>query len=95
MSHAVASHILVETEAEALDLKRKIEEDGADFADLAKSHSKCPSGNDGGSPGSFGRGAMVAEFDQVVFGDLPVGEISDPVQTQFGYHLIQVQQRTG
>ncbi len=95
MAHAVASHILVETEQEALDLKKQIEDDGKEFADLAKEHSKCPSSQQGGSLGDFGQGVMVPEFDQVVFGDLPVGDISEPVKTQFGYHLIQVQQRTG
>lgn len=93
-SQASARHILVDTEQEALDLKSQIE-GGADFGDLAKSHSKCPSGKQGGSLGQFGRGAMVAEFDEVVFSDLPVGDVSSPVKTQFGYHLIQVEKRMG
>lgn len=92
MPSAVASHILVKTEAEAADLKQQIA-DGASFADLAKQHSGCPSGKDGGSLGQFGQGAMVPEFDAVIFGDLPVGDVSEPVKTQFGFHLIQVQQR--
>lgn len=94
MAQAAARHILVESEEQALDLKRQIEAGEADFADLAKTHSKCPSGQGGGSLGQFGQGAMVPEFDQVVFGDLPVGQVSDPVKTQFGFHLIEVQQRT-
>ncbi|MEO1129264.1 MAG: peptidylprolyl isomerase [Planctomycetota bacterium] len=92
MSKAVARHILVASESEAQDLKTQIE-GGAAFEDLAKEHSKCPSGRDGGSLGTFSKGDMVPEFDQVVFGDLAVGAISEPVQTQFGYHLIKVEQR--
>lgn len=93
MPRAVASHILVKTEAEALDLKRKIENEGASFADLAKKHSSCPSGRQGGSLGEFGKGAMVPEFDKVVFSDLPVGAVSAPVKTQFGYHILKVEKR--
>jgi len=92
MPSAVASHILVKTESEATDLKQQIA-DGASFDDLAKAHSQCPSGKEGGSLGQFGRGQMVPEFDAVIFGDLPVGQVSDPVKTEFGFHLIQVQQR--
>lgn len=94
MARAAASHILVGTEQEALDLKAQIE-GGTAFGELAKQHSKCPSGKEGGSLGEFGEGAMVPEFDAVVFGDLPVGQVSDPVKTQFGYHLLIVQQRMG
>ena len=94
MPRAIASHILVSSEAEALDLKKQIEE-GASFADLAKQHSSCPSGRSGGSLGEFGQGDMVPEFDAVIFSDLPLGEVSDPVQTQFGFHLIEVQKRLG
>ena len=92
MARAVASHILVATEAEARQLKEQIVQ-GAVFADLAKEHSQCPSGSQGGSLGEFGQGDMVPEFDQVVFSDLTIGEVSEPVKTQFGYHLIEVQQR--
>ncbi|MEZ6192889.1 MAG: peptidylprolyl isomerase [Phycisphaerales bacterium] len=94
MPRAEASHILVKTEAEALDLKQQIA-DGASFADLAKKHSSCPSGRAGGSLGQFNQGDMVPEFDAVIFSDLPIGEVSDPVKTQFGYHLIEVQKRLG
>ena len=93
MATASARHILVDTEQQAIDLKKEIE-GGADFADLAKSHSKCPSGQSGGALGEFSPGQMVSEFDAVVFGDLPVGEVSAPVQTQFGFHLVEVTQRT-
>ncbi len=92
MPRATASHILVKTEEKALELKQKIA-DGAAFADLAKEHSSCPSGSSGGSLGEFGKGQMVPEFDAVIFSDLPIGQVSDPVKTQFGYHLIEVQKR--
>ena len=92
MPQATARHILVESEKQALELKDQIAS-GADFGDMAKQHSKCPSGQKGGSLGQFAQGAMVKEFDDVVFSELPVGEVSDPVKTQFGYHLIQVEQR--
>lgn len=93
MPRAAARHILVNSEAEALDIRKQIEEQGADFAALAKQHSKCPSSAQGGSLGEFGQGDMVPAFDTIVFGDLPVGEVSEPVKTQFGYHLIQVEKR--
>lgn len=92
MSRAVASHILVSSENQANELKQEIES-GADFAALAKAHSLCPSGKSGGGLGEFGKGEMVAAFDKVVFGDLGVGQISPPVKTQFGYHLIRVDAR--
>ncbi len=63
-------------------------DDGGDFAELAKANSECPSGSRGGDLGSFGRGAMVPEFETAAFG-LEVGEVSGPVETDFGYHLIQ------
>jgi peptidyl-prolyl cis-trans isomerase C len=93
MARASASHILVKTEQEAIDLKKQVEDDGASFEDLAKNHSQCPSGREGGSLGQFGQGDMVPEFDQIVFGDIPVGQISEPVKTQFGFHLVRVDER--
>ena len=81
-----ASHILVETEEEAAAIKAELDA-GADFATLAKEKSTGPSGPNGGSLGWFGPGAMVPEFDSVVIAMKP-GEISDPVQTQFGWHVI-------
>jgi peptidyl-prolyl cis-trans isomerase C len=92
MPSAVASHILVDSEQKARDLKQEIE-NGADFAELAKQHSSCPSSQRGGSLGEFSQGQMVPEFDQVVFSDLPEGQVSEPVQTQFGYHLLVVEKR--
>lgn len=91
MARATARHILVKTEAEALQLKEQLE-GGADFAELAKKHSSCPSSRDGGNLGTFGPGQMVPEFDQVVF-SAPVGEVQGPVKTQFGMHLVEVTSR--
>lgn len=82
-----ARHILVANEYEAQDLLKKISE-GKSFEDLAKSFSKCPSGKQGGDLGEFGRGRMVKPFEDAAFG-LEVNQVSTPVRTQFGYHLIQ------
>ena len=92
MASASARHILVDTEEKALDLKNQID-GGADFAALAGEHSSCPSGKRGGDLGDFGPGQMVREFDEVVFSGA-VGEVHGPVKTQFGYHLIEVTNRT-
>ncbi len=92
MSRASARHILVDTEENCLNLKNEIE-GGADFADVARQHSSCPSGQQGGALGEFGPGQMVPEFDQVVF-SAPVGELQGPVKTQFGYHLLEVTARS-
>lgn len=62
--------------------------DGADFADLARKNSDCPSGAEGGDLGKFPRGAMVPEFDKAAFA-LEPGQVSDVIETAFGYHLIQ------
>lgn len=92
MASASARHILVETEQQCNDLKQQIE-NGADFADIAKQHSKCPSGSNGGELGSFGPGQMVPEFDRVVF-SADLNTVQGPVKTQFGYHLLEVTSRT-
>lgn len=85
-----ASHILVETEEEALSLLAKINAGDISFEDAAKQFSTCPSGQRGGNLGDFGKGQMVPEFDKAVF-SMEVGEISSaPVQTQFGFHLIKL-----
>ncbi|MGJ8582821.1 MAG: foldase protein PrsA [Marinosulfonomonas sp.] len=81
-----ASHILVETEDEAKALVKELE-DGADFAELAKEKSTGPSGPNGGELGWFGPGMMVKPFEDAVMA-LKVGEISPPVQTQFGWHVL-------
>ena len=83
-----ASHILLESEEGALALVSALE-GGADFADLAKEKSTGPSGPDGGQLGWFGPGMMVPEFEQAVQ-SLEVGAVSAPVQTQFGWHLIKL-----
>ena len=82
-----ASHILVAQEFEVKDLQKKLEE-GVSFEDLAKDFSQCPSGKNGGDLGEFGKGMMVKPFEDVAFALNP-GEVSDPVKTQFGYHLIK------
>lgn len=92
MTRASARHILVPTEEKCLELKSQID-GGADFADLAKEHSTCPSGKSGGALGEFGPGQMVKEFDTVVFNEA-VGEVHGPVKTQFGFHLLEVTSRT-
>jgi peptidyl-prolyl cis-trans isomerase C len=92
MARATARHILVDTEEQCLDLKKQIEE-GADFAEIAKQHSRCPSGAQGGDLGEFGQGMMVPEFDKVVFNDA-LNTVHGPVQTQFGYHLLEITSRT-
>jgi peptidyl-prolyl cis-trans isomerase C len=81
-----ASHILVPDLNTALTLKQKITE-GSSFGDLAREHSSCPSRASGGALGKFGPGMMVPPFEQATFA-LAVGDVSDPVQTQFGWHLI-------
>jgi peptidyl-prolyl cis-trans isomerase C len=91
MALASARHILVSSEDSCLDIKQQIEA-GSDFADLAKKHSSCPSGAQGGSLGEFGPGMMVPEFDAVVF-SADVGSVQGPVKTQFGYHLLEVTSR--
>ncbi len=91
MASAQARHILVTSAESAEDLKRQIA-DGADFAELARTHSQCPSGQRGGDLGVFGPGQMVREFDEVVFSG-EVGQIHGPIQTQFGYHLIDIVRR--
>lgn len=83
-----ASHILVETEDEAKELV-KLLADGADFTELAKEKSTGPSGPDGGDLGWFGMGAMVPEFENAVI-EMEVGAISEPVQTQFGWHVLKL-----
>src|SRR6266568_4459167 len=87
MAKASARHILVASQESCETLKTQIET-GADFAAVAKEHSLCPSGKQGGDLGTFGPGQMVKEFDQAVFtGD--VGKVLGPIQTQFGYHLVE------
>lgn len=92
MKSASARHILVDDKATCDDLKTQIEA-GTDFAAVAKQHSKCPSGRRGGDLGSFKPGQMVPEFDKVVF-SAELGKVHGPVKTQFGYHLIEITERS-
>ncbi|MFQ5995143.1 MAG: peptidylprolyl isomerase [Acidiferrobacterales bacterium] len=92
MASARARHILVSTEEACEELKTQIEA-GADFATLAKDHSQCPSGKQGGDLGKFGPGQMVKEFDDVVFNN-EVGKVHGPIKTEFGYHLVEITSRT-
>lgn len=91
MTTACARHILVATEEEANDIKQQIA-DGADFAEMARQFSQCPSRAQGGDLGEFSPGQMVQEFNDVCFND-EVGVVHGPVQTRFGYHLIEVTRR--
>jgi len=91
MAHASARHILVSTEAKCNELKTAIE-GGADFAQVARENSTCPSSRDGGNLGTFSPGQMVREFDTVVF-SAPLNVVQGPVKTQFGYHLVEVTDR--
>lgn len=83
-----AAHILVETQEEAQAIKAELD-GGADFAETAKAKSTGPSGPNGGDLGWFGPGKMVAPFEEAVVAMKP-GEVSDPIQTQFGWHIIKL-----
>ncbi|MGL4362864.1 MAG: peptidylprolyl isomerase [Cellulosilyticaceae bacterium] len=83
-----ARHILISTEEEATKILAEIQE-GLSFEEAAKKYSSCPSKERGGDLGKFSRGQMVPSFEEAAF-TMNVGEISKPVHTQFGYHLIEV-----
>jgi len=83
---------LVPSEEQANDIKQQIAE-GADFGEMARQHSQCPSGRNGGDLGQFAPGQMVSQFNDVCFND-EVGVVHGPVRTQFGYHLIEVTERS-
>lgn len=84
-----ASHILVDSEQKAKDLLEEIRSGKTTFDMAAREYSMCPSKRDGGDLGFFGRGMMVKPFEDAAF-DMEVGQVSEPVQTQFGWHLIQL-----
>ena len=86
-----ARHILVETEDEAKAIEAELKK-GADFAELAKKKSKDPGASDGGDLGFFTKDQMVPEFSAAAF-SLEPGKISDPVKTQFGWHIIKVEEK--
>lgn len=89
---ARARHILVQNAKKAKKLKQELDR-GADFSELAKLHSKCPSGKSGGDLGEFSQGDMVPAFDQVVFSQ-KLNAVHGPVKTEFGFHLIEIVERT-
>lgn len=88
MAEWKASHILVKDEGLARRLQQQIKQ-GARFEDLARQHSTCLSKSSGGDLGWFGPGKMVKEFEEACK-KVGVGTVTDPVRTQFGYHLIKV-----
>lgn len=88
----VASHILIKDEEEANKVYKEIEE-GLSFEEAATKYSTCPSKEQGGSLGEFGRGQMVPEFEEHAF-SMEKGVISEPVKSQFGYHIIRVDEKS-
>ena len=92
MRKASARHILVESRDLCETLKSQIQ-GGTKFSDIAKEHSLCPSGEQGGDLGEFYPGQMVPEFDKVVFKE-NLNEVHGPVETQFGFHLIEITSRS-
>lgn len=89
-----AKHILVENEEEANKIKSEIEAGDVTFEEAAAKYSTCPSKEAGGNLGAFGKGMMVPEFEAAAF-DAVVGEVTAPVKTQFGYHIIKVEAKNG
>ena len=87
-----ASHILVDSEEKASEIKADIEVGKITFADAAKQFSSCPSRENGGELGTFGQGQMVKEFEDAAF-SAEIGTVTAPVQTQFGFHLILVTEK--
>jgi peptidyl-prolyl cis-trans isomerase C len=93
---ATARHILVPTKGEAQVVMKMIASGEETFENCARQFSTCPSSSKGGSLGSFGPGTMVPEFDKVIFAkDTKIGQVMGPVLTDFGYHVIVVDKRTG
>jgi parvulin-like peptidyl-prolyl isomerase len=88
-----AQHILVKTEEQAREILNELKQ-GKSFEDLARTKSLCPSGKKGGNLGWFGHGQMVREFQKAAF-SLKKGEVSQPVKTQFGWHIIKVKDSKG
>lgn len=84
-----ASHILVKTEEEAKQVLLILSQENKSFEQIAQERSLCPSGKKGGDLGYFGRGQMVREFENAAF-KLKTGQVSQPVKTQFGWHIIKV-----
>ncbi|MGL5244766.1 MAG: peptidylprolyl isomerase [Sarcina sp.] len=91
-ANVTAKHILVDLEEECQKIKEEIASGSKSFEEAAGEYSKCPSKEQGGNLGSFSKGMMVPEFEEAAF-NLPIGEVSNPVKTQFGYHLIKVEDK--
>lgn len=87
-----AKHILVSSEEEAKKIKAEIESGDISFEDAAKKYSTCPSNAEGGNLGTFKRGMMVPEFEDAAF-NAEINQVTDPVKTQFGFHLIKVEEK--
>ncbi|MEQ8156200.1 MAG: peptidylprolyl isomerase [Clostridiaceae bacterium] len=87
-----AKHILVSSEEECIDIKKEIEDGTVTFEDAASKYSTCPSKEQGGNLGSFSRGMMVPEFEEAAF-NAEIGEVTESVKTQFGYHLIKLESK--
>lgn len=87
-----SSHILVKTRPEAVKIKKQIENGEITFEEAAREYSLCPSGQNGGDLGFFTRQQMVQQFSETAF-DLKPGQISDPVGTKFGWHIIKTVDR--
>ncbi|MFB6192819.1 MAG: peptidylprolyl isomerase [Candidatus Nanohaloarchaea archaeon] len=88
MTEVRASHILVDNEEHAKQIKLELERSDKTFAELAKEKSEGPSRDNGGDLGFFGRGDMVKPFERKAF-EMDIGEVSDPVETEYGWHLIK------
>ncbi len=88
-----AKHILVDSEEKAKEIEEKLKKKEISFEDAAVEYSSCPSNMNGGELGTFGRGQMVPEFEEAAF-ELPVGKVSSPIKTQFGYHLVVVNEHS-
>ncbi len=88
-----ASHILVDSEEKAKEIAEDIKSGKISFEDAAKQYSSCPSKEKGGNLGEFQRGQMVPEFDEACF-TMEVGTMSEPIQTQFGYHIIKLNSKS-
>lgn len=91
MESVKASHVLLKTEQESLDLLKKIMDKEIDFEEAARKFSLCPSKNQGGNLGEFQKGMMVKEFEEACFNEKnESGDILGPIKTQFGFHLIKI-----
>lgn len=92
MPQASARHILVESKEVCQQLKDQIANGETTFEEAAQTYSQCPSGNQGGDLGTFAQGMMVPEFDTVVFND-ELNVVHGPIETQFGWHLLETTSR--